>query len=71
MCVFSNLSGVYSRSFGHRLDAYIYDYLLKRKLYASARSFLAEGKILRDPVGKTVIDHCNSNPAYLLTSIYP
>ncbi|TYK00063.1 transcriptional corepressor LEUNIG_HOMOLOG-like isoform X2 [Cucumis melo var. makuwa] len=50
MCVFSNLSGVYSRSFGHRLDAYIYDYLLKRKLYASARSFLAEGKILRDPV---------------------
>ncbi|KAL0559444.1 hypothetical protein IC582_004055 [Cucumis melo] len=32
------------------LDAYIYDYLLKRKLYASARSFLAEGKILRDPV---------------------
>ncbi|KGN65390.1 hypothetical protein Csa_019543 [Cucumis sativus] len=32
------------------LDAYIYDYLLKRKLYTSARSFLAEGKILRDPV---------------------
>ncbi|XP_038878701.1 transcriptional corepressor LEUNIG_HOMOLOG-like isoform X3 [Benincasa hispida] len=32
------------------LDAYIYDYLLKRKLYASARSFLAEGKVFMNPV---------------------
>ncbi|XP_022961287.1 transcriptional corepressor LEUNIG-like isoform X1 [Cucurbita moschata] len=32
------------------LDAYIYDYLMKRKLYASARSFLDEGKLFVDPV---------------------
>lgn len=54
MC-FPNLSGVFSRSFGYRLDAYIYDYLLKRKLYASARSFLAEGKVFMDPVGTDVL----------------
>ncbi|XP_050936719.1 transcriptional corepressor LEUNIG_HOMOLOG-like isoform X9 [Cucumis melo] len=41
---------IYKKIEDERLDAYIYDYLLKRKLYASARSFLAEGKILRDPV---------------------
>ncbi|XP_022144857.1 transcriptional corepressor LEUNIG-like isoform X2 [Momordica charantia] len=32
------------------LDVYIYDYLLKRKLHASARSFLDEGKVFMDSV---------------------
>lgn len=49
------LSGVYSHSFGYRLDVYIYDYLLKKKLYASARSFLAEGKVFLEPVGTNVL----------------
>ncbi|KAJ0106252.1 hypothetical protein Patl1_18747 [Pistacia atlantica] len=32
------------------LDVYIYDYLMKRKLHASAKAFLAEGKVSTDPV---------------------
>ncbi|KAF5741260.1 transcriptional corepressor LEUNIG-like [Tripterygium wilfordii] len=32
------------------LDVYIYDYLLKRKLHASAKAFMAEGKVATDPV---------------------
>ncbi|KAJ4708365.1 Transcriptional corepressor LEUNIG [Melia azedarach] len=32
------------------LDVYIYDYLLKRKLHASAKAFQAEGKVSTDPV---------------------
>ncbi|KDP32334.1 hypothetical protein JCGZ_13259 [Jatropha curcas] len=32
------------------LDVYIYDYLLKRKLNASAKAFQAEGKVSTDPV---------------------
>lgn len=30
---------------------YIYDYLLKRNLQASAKTFLNEGKVSSDPVG--------------------
>ncbi|KAJ0048510.1 hypothetical protein Pint_16103 [Pistacia integerrima] len=33
------------------LDVYIYDYLMKRKLHASAKAFQAEGKVSTDPVG--------------------
>ncbi|KAG2718602.1 hypothetical protein I3760_03G227700 [Carya illinoinensis] len=32
------------------LDVYIYDYLMKRKLHASAKAFQAEGKVSADPV---------------------
>ncbi|KAB2618720.1 transcriptional corepressor LEUNIG-like [Pyrus ussuriensis x Pyrus communis] len=32
------------------LDVYIYDYLMKRKLHASAKAFQAEGKVATDPV---------------------
>lgn len=38
----------------NRLDVYIYDYLMKRKLHASAKAFQAEGKVSTDPVGKNV-----------------
>lgn len=34
-----------------RLDVYIYDYLVKRNLQASAKAFLNEGKVSSDPVG--------------------
>uniref|UniRef100_A0A2P2LFS8 Uncharacterized protein MANES_16G063800 n=1 Tax=Rhizophora mucronata TaxID=61149 RepID=A0A2P2LFS8_RHIMU len=32
------------------LDVYIYDYLIKRKLHASAKAFQTEGKVSTDPV---------------------
>ncbi|XP_042517300.1 transcriptional corepressor LEUNIG_HOMOLOG-like isoform X4 [Macadamia integrifolia] len=32
------------------LDVYIYDYLLKRNLHASAKAFMNEGKVAPDPV---------------------
>ncbi|XP_047167896.1 transcriptional corepressor LEUNIG_HOMOLOG-like isoform X1 [Vigna umbellata] len=32
------------------LDVYIYDYLMKRKLHATAKAFVAEGKVATDPV---------------------
>lgn len=32
------------------LDVYIYDYLLKRNLQATAKAFMAEGKVAADPV---------------------
>ncbi|KAF3791146.1 Transcriptional activator [Nymphaea thermarum] len=32
------------------LDVYIYDYLVKRNLQASAKAFQAEGKVSSDPV---------------------
>lgn len=35
-----------------RLDVYIYDYLVKKKLHATAKSFMTEGKVAPDPVGK-------------------
>ncbi|KAF8393300.1 hypothetical protein HHK36_021541 [Tetracentron sinense] len=38
--------------FDNRLDVYIYDYLVKRNLQASAKAFQAEGKVSSDPVGK-------------------
>lgn len=37
-----------------RLDVYIHDYLLKRKLHASAKAFMTEGKVASDPVGNVV-----------------
>lgn len=46
----------------HRLDVYIYDYLMKRKLHASAKAFQDEGKVSTDPVGKYICQrkeiHC-------------
>ncbi|KAF8014805.1 hypothetical protein BT93_H0564 [Corymbia citriodora subsp. variegata] len=33
------------------LDVYIHDYMLKRKLHASAKAFMTEGKVATDPVG--------------------
>lgn len=38
-----------------RLDVYIYDYLLKRDLHATAKAFMAEGKVAEDPVGNNVL----------------
>ena len=35
-----------------RLDVYIYDYLVKKKLHNTAKSFMTEGKVSPDPVGK-------------------
>jgi hypothetical protein len=32
------------------LDVYIYDYLVKKKLHATAKSFMTEGKVAADPV---------------------
>ncbi|XVE84765.1 hypothetical protein DITRI_Ditri17bG0039000 [Diplodiscus trichospermus] len=32
------------------LDVYIYDYLMKKKLHATAESFMTEGKVAPDPV---------------------
>ncbi|XP_076960895.1 transcriptional corepressor LEUNIG_HOMOLOG-like [Bidens hawaiensis] len=32
------------------LDVYIHDYLLKRKMHASAKAFMTEGKVATDPV---------------------
>ncbi|KAF3486926.1 hypothetical protein F2Q69_00057831 [Brassica cretica] len=36
------------------LDVYIYDYLVKRDLKATAQAFQAEGKVSPDPVGKYI-----------------
>lgn len=35
-----------------RLDVYIYDYLMKKKLHNTAKSFMTEGKVAPDPVGE-------------------
>jgi LisH len=35
----------------NRLDVYIYDYLMKRNLQATAKAFLSEGNVATDPVG--------------------
>ncbi|KAF7837148.1 transcriptional corepressor LEUNIG_HOMOLOG isoform X1 [Senna tora] len=35
------------------LDVYIYDYLMKKKLHNTAKSFMTEGKVAPDPVGET------------------
>lgn len=35
-----------------RLDVYIHDYFLKRRLHNTAKAFMAEGKVSTDPVGK-------------------
>lgn len=34
-----------------RLDVYIYDYLVKKKLHTTAKAFMTEGKVAPDPVG--------------------
>ena len=41
-----------------RLDVYIYDYLIKRNLQASAKAFLNEGKVSSDPVGMFSSSFC-------------
>lgn len=38
----------------YRLDVYIHDYFLKRKLHASAKAFMSEGKVATDPVGNVI-----------------
>jgi len=38
-----------------RLDVYIYDYLMKKKLHATAKSFMTEGKVALDPVGNGIL----------------
>ncbi|GJX17234.1 transcriptional corepressor LEUNIG_homolog isoform X1, partial [Tanacetum coccineum] len=38
-----------------RLDVYIHDYLLKRKLHSSTKAFMAEGKVATDPVDKSLL----------------
>lgn len=43
-----------------RLDVYIHDYLLKRKLHASAKAFMSEGKVATDPVGMLQAHPCQS-----------
>lgn len=35
-----------------RLDVYIHDYFVKRKLHNAAKAFMTEGKVSTDPVGK-------------------
>jgi len=42
----------------YRLDVYIYDYLVKRNLQASAKAFLNEGKVSSDPVGTYFFSPC-------------
>jgi hypothetical protein len=39
---------------GNRLDAYIYDYLMKREFYETAKAFHDEGAVETD-VGKILI----------------
>lgn len=51
-----------------RLDVYIHDYLLKRKLHASAKAFMSEGKVATDPVGKCC--KLNSFPIHFLFFFY-
>lgn len=41
---------------------YIYDYLVKKKLHATAKSFMTEGKVAPDPVGNRLL----LNVLYLL-----
>ena len=43
---------------------YIYDYLVKKKLHATAKSFMTEGKVAPDPVGN------NNNNTLLYQSLY-
>lgn len=43
---------IYYFHLGVRLDVYIHDYFVKRKLHASAKAFQQEGKVSTDPVGK-------------------
>ena len=38
--------------FAARLDVYIYDYLVKKKLHNTAKAFMTEGKVSPDPVGE-------------------
>lgn len=52
---FADVGTVYV-NVGTRLDVYIYDYLVKRKLQATAKAFQAEAKVSSDPVGKLLSD---------------
>ncbi|XP_065850802.1 transcriptional corepressor LEUNIG-like isoform X2 [Euphorbia lathyris] len=47
---FSDFQAFRSWIFMCWLDVYIYDYLMKRKLHASAKAFQVEGKVSTDPV---------------------
>ncbi|KAI3666775.1 hypothetical protein L6452_41812 [Arctium lappa] len=42
-----------------RLDVYIHDYLLKRKMHTSAKAFLTEGKVATYPIGIQSKIKCN------------
>jgi hypothetical protein len=44
-------------SFSARLDVYIYDYLMKKKLHNTAKSFMTEGKVSPDPVGESSLKY--------------
>ncbi|KAL1143266.1 hypothetical protein V6Z11_A11G150000 [Gossypium hirsutum] len=52
------------------LDVYIHDYMLKRKLHASAKAFMTEGKVATDPLLTHLVDFCSngglSSGTYLL-----
>lgn len=47
---------IYFCLFCFRLDVYIHDYFVKRKLHNAAKAFMTEGKVSTDPVGK-IVDH--------------
>jgi len=44
---------VFLSDYAARLDVYIYDYLVKKKLHNTAKAFMTEGKVSPDPVGKS------------------
>lgn len=53
----------------NRLDVYIYDYLMKRKLHASAKAFQAEGKVSTDPVGRITEKKCNGGQIFIYSCL--
>ncbi|PON70795.1 Guanine nucleotide-binding protein, beta subunit [Parasponia andersonii] len=51
------------------LDVYIHDYLLKRKLHASAKAFMTEGKVATDPDVETVGNKSKGNQQFECAAI--